>query len=228
MEKIIFVDTIKNLFKKDKTRKILDDTLTDQLAGHLERLQPPIELAMSLDNSDMAREMRALLEEVAVLSEKINLRHDGDNVRKPSFSIARIGETPRIRFACIPLGHEFTSLVLALLHTGGYPPKVEPEVIEQIRALTGSYHFESFITMSCCNCPDGVQLLNMMAALNPGISHTVIDGNMFLPEIDQHKIKAVPTAHLNGHFFGQGRKTIVEYLAKISAENLAFETGEST
>ena len=194
---------------------MLDNTIKTQLKAYLERLQQPIELIASLDDGEKSQETRALLDDIAALSDKVAVRHDGKDARRPSFSVARPGETPRIRFAGIPMGHEFTSLVLALLQTGGHPPKVEAELIDQIRAIPGQYHFETFISLSCHNCPDVVQALNLMSVLNPNISHTMIDGALFQKEVDERKIMAVPTAFLNGEPFGQGRMTLEEIIAKI-------------
>jgi len=194
---------------------MLDTTMKTQLKVYLERLQQPIELVASLDDSDKSQEVYALLNDIAELSGKVAVRHDGHDVRRPSFTVARPGETARIRFAGIPMGHEFTSLVLALLQTGGHPPKVEAEVIEQIRAIPGRFHFETFISLSCHNCPDVVQALNLMSVLNPGVSHTMIDGALFQKEVDERKIMAVPTVYLNGEPFGQGRMTLEEIIAKV-------------
>ena len=194
---------------------MLDNTIKTQLKAYLERLQQPIELVASLDDGEKSQETRALLDDIAALSNKVAVRHDGQDARRPSFSVARPGETPRIRFAGIPMGHEFTSLVLALLQTGGHPPKVDGELIAQIRAIPGQYHFETFISLSCHNCPDVVQALNLMSVLNPNISHTMIDGALFQKEVDERKIMAVPTAFLNGDAFGQGRMTLEEIIAKI-------------
>ena len=202
---------------------MLDATIKTQLKAYLERLQQPIELVASLDDSMKAQEMGALLDDIATLSDKVSVRNDGRDARKPSFSVARPGETARIAFAGIPMGHEFTSLVLALLQTGGYPPKVAAELIEQIRAIPGEFHFETFISLSCHNCPDVVQALNLMAVLNPGISHTMIDGAVFQKEVDARKIMAVPTVYLNGEPFGQGRMTLEEIVAKIDAGAAARE-----
>jgi len=194
---------------------MLDTTIKTQLKSYLERLQQPIELVASLDDSDKAQEVYALLNDIAELSTKVSVRHDGQDTRRPSFTVARPGENARISFAGIPMGHEFTSLVLALLQTGGHPPKVEAEVIEQIRAIPGKFHFETFISLSCHNCPDVVQALNLMSVLNPGVSHTMIDGALFQKEVDERKIMAVPTVYLNGEAFGQGRLTLEEIIAKI-------------
>jgi alkyl hydroperoxide reductase subunit F len=156
-----------------------------------------------------------LLTDIAALSDQVGLRTDGQAGRCPSFAIGLPGETPRIHFAGLPMGHEFTSLVLALLQTGGHPPKVEPAVIEQIKALPGKFDFETYISLSCHNCPDVVQALNLMAVLNPNITSTMIDGALFQDEVNARQIMAVPTTWLNGAEFGAGRMLIEEILAKV-------------
>ena len=197
---------------------MLDVAIKTQLKAYLEKLQNSIELVATLDDGAKSQEVRGLLEDIATLSDKVSVRFDGHDVRKPSFSVEKPGETARIVFAGVPLGHEFTSLVLALLQTGGYPPKVGAEVIEQIRAIpadTGAFHFETFVSLSCHNCPDVVQALNLFSVLNPGFSHTMIDGALFQSEVDAKQIMAVPTIFLNGQPFGQGRMTLEEILAKV-------------
>jgi len=195
---------------------MLDAALKTQLQGYLTRLQQPIELIASLDDNAKSHEMRELLEEIVALSDKISLHDEQDaTARKPSFVVRRVGTDMGIRFAGLPLGHEFTSLVLALLQAGGHPPKVDAEVIEQIKALPGKFEFETFISLTCHNCPDVVQALNMMAVLNPNIRHTMIDGALFQDEVNARQIMGVPSVYLNGEAFGQGRMTLEEILAKI-------------
>jgi alkyl hydroperoxide reductase subunit F len=194
---------------------MLDTDIKQQLQAYLGRLQWPIEIVATLDASDKAQEMGELINDIAALSDKVSVRSDGNARLVPSFAIGRPGEAARIEFAGIPMGHEFTSLVLALLQTGGHPPKVEPEVIEQIKALEGEFKFETFISLSCHNCPDVVQALNLIAVLNPGASSVMIDGAMFQDEVNSRKIMAVPTVFLNGEPFGQGRMTIEEIVAKL-------------
>ena len=202
---------------------MLDDTIKTQLKAYLERLQRPIELVASLDDSDRSVEMRTMLDEIGALSERVAVRHDGADARRPSFTVGCPGDTARIRFAGLPMGHEFTSLVLALLQTGGHPPKVEKSVIEQIQALTGEFHFETFISLSCHNCPDVVQALNLMAVLNPGVRHDMIDGALFRAEVDERRIMAVPTVFLNEQPFGQGRMSLEEIIAKLDTGAAARE-----
>lgn len=194
---------------------MLDDTLKAQLKAYLERVTLPFEIEASLDDSDGAREMLALLQDIAAMSDKITLKTDGSDGRRPSFALKRTGTDMKLRFAAVPLGHEFTSLVLALLWTGGHPPKVEPEVIEQIKALDGDFSFEVYMSLSCHNCPDVVQALSLMAVLNPKVKTVVIDGALHQEEVTRREIMAVPTIYLNGQEFGSGRMTAEEIIAKL-------------
>ena len=194
---------------------MLEPQLKDQLAGYMQRLQRPIELVASLDDSSAALELRELLQEVSTLSDKISVREDGAAGRRPSFAVTCPGEAARVQFAGIPMGHEFTSFVLALLQVSGYPPKVSDELIAQIKALPAGLRFETFISLSCHNCPDVVQALNLMAVLNPGIEHVMIDGGLFQTEVETRQVMSVPTVYLNGTEFGSGRMTVEEILAKV-------------
>ncbi|NMG27917.1 alkyl hydroperoxide reductase subunit F [Aromatoleum evansii] len=195
---------------------MLDANIKNQLKAYLERVTQPIEIVASLDDSDKSREMQALLGDIAEQSNRITVIERRDDAeRKPSFAINRAGEDTGVRFAGLPMGHEFTSLILALLQVGGHPPKVEQEVIDQIRAIEGTYEFETFISLSCHNCPDVVQALNLMAVINPNIRHTMIDGALFQDEVNERQIMAVPTVFLNGQHFGQGRMELAEIVAKI-------------
>ncbi len=196
---------------------MLDANLKQQLQAYLGRMTQPIEIVATLDDGDAARELRALLEAVASLSSLITLelRAPDGSVRAPSFAVNRVGADMGIRFAGIPMGHEFTSLVLALLQAGGHPPKVDAGVIEQVRALDGDFDFEIYVSLSCQNCPDVVQALNLMAVLNPRMRATMIDGALFQAEVEAKQIMAVPSLFLNGEPFGQGRMTVEEILAKL-------------
>ena len=196
---------------------MLDANIKTQLAAYLEKLRTPIELVASLDDSAAAREMHSLLSDIASLSDKVSVRENSDAARRPSFAIGRPGEVARITFAGLPMGHEFTSLILALLQTGGHPPKVDADVIEQIRGLPGEFRFETYISLSCHNCPDVVQALNLMAVLSPGVTHTMIDGALFQEEVERLQIMAVPTVFLNGAEFGAGRMSIEEIVGKLDS-----------
>jgi alkyl hydroperoxide reductase subunit F len=195
---------------------MLDADLKQQLQTYLERVTQPIELVASLDASDSSREMLELLQDITALSVNITLQEQhNDDERKPSFSVGRPGQDIGIRFAGIPMGHEFTSLILALLQVGGHPPKADAAVLEQIRALKGEFNFETYISLTCHNCPDVVQALNLMALMNPNVRHTMIDGALFQQEVEAKQIMAVPSVYLNGQPFTQGRITVEEIIAKL-------------
>ena len=204
---------------------MLDTNIQTQLKAYLERLQQPIELVATLDDSTKSAEMRELLHDIGALSTLVSVRYDGIDARIPSFSVGLPNQTARIRFAGIPMGHEFTSLVLALLQTGGHPPKVDAALIEQIKAIPGNFRFETFISLSCHNCPDVVQALNLMAVLNPGIESVMIDGGLFQDEVASRQIMAVPMTFLNGELFGQGRMTLEEVVAKLDSGSAARDAG---
>lgn len=195
---------------------MLDANLKTQLKSYLEKLVYPIEIVAALDEGEKSRELRETLQEIAELSDKITLSENSEaSGRKPAFSINRPGTDISVKFAGIPMGHEFTSLVLALLQVGGHPIKLDDAVIEQIRNLDGDYLFETYFSLSCQNCPDVVQALNTMSIINPRIKHVAIDGALYQSEVDERQIMSVPTVYMNGELFGQGRSGVEEILAKL-------------
>ncbi len=206
---------------------MLDANLKTQLKAYLERLQKPLELVASLDDSKAAGEVKSLLADLAALSDKITVRENNDlDVRKPSFLITNPGVDSGVRFAGVPLGHEFTSLVLALLHVGGHPSKESADLLEQVKAIDTPLNFETYYSLSCHNCPDVVQALNLMAALNPNITHTAIDGGLFQQEVTDREVMGVPTVFVNGERFGQGRMELGEIVAKVDTGAAARETAK--
>lgn len=201
---------------------MLDATIKAQLAQYLEMMENDILLKVSAGSDKVSREMLELVDELATMSSHIKVEH-AQLERTPSFSVNRIGEETGITFAGIPLGHEFTSLVLALLQVSGRAPKVEQKVIDQIKDIQETLYFESYISLSCQNCPEVVQALNLMSVLNPNISHTMIDGAAYKEEVESKNIMAVPTVILNGEAFGSGRMTVEEILAKLGSAPDASE-----
>ncbi|WP_027330114.1 alkyl hydroperoxide reductase subunit F [Marinimicrobium agarilyticum] len=193
---------------------MLDANLKQQLDTYLQKIVNPIEIRVSGNESSKSSELESLASEIAELSGQIELK-PGSGKRQPAMAIAPAGEAPRVSFAGIPMGHEFTSLVLALLQAGGHPSKADPEVLEQVRQLEGEFHFETYISLSCQNCPDVVQALNLMARLNPNITHEMIDGALFQQEVDERQVMAVPAVYLNGEHFGQGRMSLEEIVNKL-------------
>ena len=197
---------------------MLDANLKAQLAAYLERMTQPVEIVASLDDTRASDDLKALLQDIAEASPRISVvQARGGANRTPSFSVNRPGERNGPRFAGLPMGHEFTSLVLALLQVGGYPPKVDEAVLQQIRALEGNFEFEVYVSLSCHNCPDVVQALNLMAIQNPRVTATMVDGALFQDEVKEREVMAVPTVFLNGTRFGQGRMSLEEILARIDS-----------
>ncbi|MBU3069509.1 alkyl hydroperoxide reductase subunit F [Aestuariicella sp. G3-2] len=202
---------------------MLDNTLKQQLDAYLNNLVKPIQITVSTDDSAKSQEMVALAEEIARLSEKISLTINhkagaGNASRAPLMAIAPLGETARVEFAGLPMGHEFTSLVLALLQAGGHPSRATAEQLAQIAELEGEFTFETYISLSCQNCPDVVQALNLMAVLNPNVRNTMIDGALFQDEVTERNIMAVPSVYLNGEPFGSGRMSLDEILNKVDSK----------
>jgi alkyl hydroperoxide reductase subunit F len=205
---------------------MLDADLKTQLKGYLESLTHPVRIVASCDDSDESRKMLDLIGVIAALSPLVSLDPVGDDAAvKPSFALRRPGKEPHVRFAGVPMGHEFTSLVLALLQAGGYAPKVSPEVLERVRSLSGELNFETFVSLSCQNCPEVVQALNVMAVSNPAVRHTMIDGALFPDEVERRQILAVPAVFLNGQPFGQGRMGLEEIIAKLDAASSGDDVG---
>jgi len=200
----------------------LDAEIKTQLAQYLQLLENDVVLKVSAGSDAVSNDMLALLEEIASMSPKITVERT-QLTRTPCFSVNRVGEDTGIAFAGVPMGHEFTSLVLALLQVSGRPPKVDSNVIDQVKNLRGEYHFETYVSLSCHICPDVVQALNIMAVLNPGITHTMIDGAVFKSEAESKNVLAVPSVFLNGEFFESGRMSIEEILAKLGSAPDAAE-----
>jgi alkyl hydroperoxide reductase subunit F len=194
---------------------MLDSNMKTQLKGYLERISQPVEIIASLDDGEKSQEMLELLHDIESLSDLVTIAGRDPAQMKPSFALRRPGAEPHVRFAGVPMGHEFTSLVLALLQAGGYPPKVDQAVIDQIKNLDGEFNFETFVSLTCQSCPEVVQSLNVMAALNPKIRHTMIDGAVFQDEVERRQVMGVPAIFLNGQPFGQGRMELPEILGKL-------------
>ncbi|WP_442602406.1 alkyl hydroperoxide reductase subunit F [Paenibacillus sp. KN14-4R] len=200
----------------------LDQEIKTQLEQYLQLLEGDVVLKVSAGADDASVEMMALINELSSMSSKITVEQTQLS-RTPSFSVNRVGEDTGVIFAGTPLGHEFTSFVLALLQVSGRPPKVEQSVLDQIKSIRGEYKFETYISLSCHNCPDVVQALNLMSIYNPGITHTMIDGAVYKEEVESKDIMSVPSVYLGGEFFESGRLTVEELLAKLGTAPDASE-----
>ncbi|NQY55665.1 MAG: alkyl hydroperoxide reductase subunit F [Ilumatobacteraceae bacterium] len=204
---------------------MLDPQLVEQLAGHLEKVTTSVRLVATLDDGPKSAELDELLTEIAGLSDSITLDRNGNDTRRPSFSIERVGSDVAIRFAAVPLGHEFTSFVLALLQVGGHPSTAAPEILDRIRSLEPAdgeaLRFETFVSLSCQNCPDVVQALNLMSIHNPHIEHVTIDGALVPDEVEERGVMAVPAVYLNGERFEQGRVGLEDIVARLDTGAVA-------
>ncbi|MGL5549101.1 MAG: alkyl hydroperoxide reductase subunit F [Culicoidibacterales bacterium] len=201
----------------------LETEIKNQLEQYLQLLESDLVIQLSVGADEHSQAMTTFIDEVVALSPRLTLEH-AQLERTPSFMINQAGQgTSGVVFAGIPGGHEFTSFILALLQVSGRAPKVEQEIIDRIRAIDKPFHFETYISLSCHNCPDVVQAFNMMSALNPLISHTMIDGAMFQAEVEARTVMAVPTMFANGEAFGNGRTTIEEILDKVTGPADASE-----
>ena len=193
---------------------IFDEQLKTQLLEYLKLMEGDVQITLSVGDDKASQDMKQMFDEVLALSTRVMVEAKTLE-RTPSFSIDRLGEDTGIVFAGVPLGHEFSSFVLALLQVSGRPPKVEADIIGRIKAIKETLRFETYVSLSCHNCPEVVQALNLMSLLNPNITHTMIDGTVFQAEVDAKEIMGVPAIYLNGSFFGGGRLTIDEILTKL-------------
>ncbi len=204
---------------------MLDTEIKQQLAQYLELMEGDIVLQVSAGKDETSQNILKLVNELASMSSRITVETAALE-RTPSFCINRPNENTGITFAGVPLGHEFTSLIMALLQVSGRAPKVEQKIIDQIQGIQDQLHFETYISLSCHNCPDVVQALNIMSVLNPNITHTMIDGAAFKAEVEKKNIMAVPTVYLNGEVFSSGRMSIEEILTKLGIGTDASEFNE--
>lgn len=205
---------------------MLDGAIASQLTDHFTRIITPVELVASLDDSPKSAELWQLLTDLEALSPSITASRDGADARRPSFAVVGSAGPEAVRFAGIPMGHEFTSLVLAILQAGGHPSTAAAALVEQIRGLPGEYRFETYFSLSCQNCPEVVQALNLMSALHPGTSHVAIDGSLFRQEAEARQVMAVPSVYLNGELFAQGRMGLEEIVAKLDTAGAGRRNAE--
>ncbi|NLH44735.1 MAG: alkyl hydroperoxide reductase subunit F [Acholeplasmataceae bacterium] len=193
---------------------LLDNDVREKLSQYLQLMENDVLIKVSVADDPASHQMSEFVRELADLSAKIHVKETA-LARVPSFSINKVNQDTGITFAGIPLGHEFTSLVLALLQTSGYPPKIDASLVDQIKNIKGPFNFETYVSLTCHNCPDVVQALNIMSLLNPNISHTMVDGAIFKEEVEAKNILAVPSVYLNGEPFSSGRMELEEILAKL-------------
>lgn len=197
---------------------MLTQELKSQLSQYLQLLENPIVFSVSLDESDASKEVKEFLSEVVELSDKLSISEKEHDL-KPSFSLDRENGPSGVNFAGVPMGHEFESFVLALLQVGGRTPKIDEKLIDRIKKIDQDLSFETFISLTCHNCPDVVQALNIMSVLNPKISNTMIEGGAFQSLVEDRGVMAVPTVFLNGEEIFGGKKSIEEIVDLVIGED---------
>jgi alkyl hydroperoxide reductase subunit F len=194
----------------------LDSQVKSELTPYLDYIEEDIVLRVSPGAGEDGRRILDFVNEIGEMSRKISVE-EVVLERSPSFTVDKVGESSGIVFAGIPLGHEFTSLVMAMIQVSGRKPKVEEEIITQIKNIDRELNFTTYVSLSCQNCPEVVQAFNIMAVLNPKISHTMVVGGDFKEEVEAREIMSVPTIFLGDGMFATGRMTHEEILAKLGA-----------
>lgn len=192
----------------------LNDILIKQLTTYLTLLENDLEIKYAVDNTHAGNILSSLLERLSLLSPRIHLTLD-NSYTPPSFSIAKIGEQHQITFFGAPLGHEFNSLVLALLQVSGRKPKLEEKEISDIAKIKTILNFTTYIGLTCSKCPDVVQAINSISVLNRNVTHQVIDIAVFTEEAKEKDIVATPTIYLNDKLFATGRLELSSILEKL-------------
>ena len=206
---------------------MLDKETKQNLAHYLEMLESPVIFSTSTDDSNDSRKLLEFLNEIAQMTEKVTIEEKKLS-RTPSFEINPLNGTSGIAFAGIPLGHEFSSFLLALLQVSGRPPKITDSLTQQIKQIQQDLYFETYVSLTCHNCPDVVQALNILSVLNPTIHHTMIEGGMYQNEITEKQVLAVPTVYLNGQEFASGRMTLEQIIEQITGSQTVTPSSEST
>lgn len=208
---------------------MLDSQIKEQLNVYFKHLKRPVTLTAQLDGSPLAQDIREFLQEVRACSDMLSVDETALVAGRPSFTISSVDEAARISFAALPLGHELSSFVLAVLHVGGHPAKETAEALERARQISGPLEVEIFISLSCHNCPDVVQAFNLVASLNPAVRVTTVDGAHFVQEAQERGVMAVPAVCINGEMVAAGRQSFEAALALLekhgasSDVNLAAE-----
>lgn len=193
----------------------LDAEIKEQLGQYLQLLESEIVLQAQLKDDANSQKVKVFLQEIVAMSPMISLE-EKELSRTPSFRIAKKGQESGVEFAGLPLGHEFTSFILALLQVSGRPPKVEADIVKRIQTIDEPMQFETYVSLTCHNCPDVVQAFNIMSVVNPNISHTMVEGGMFKNEVESKGIMSVPTVYKDGKAFTSGRASIEQLLDLIT------------
>jgi alkyl hydroperoxide reductase subunit F len=210
---------------------MITNDILNALKSYTANLQSNITLVLKEGEHSKRKELVDFLNSLASVSEKISLdiRNDVDELRSPmSFALEVDGQMNGIVFSGIPSGHEFNSLVLAILQSGGTPVKLDDSVVSIIKGVQEPLKFEVFVSLSCHNCPDVVQALNQFAIINDNISTEMIDGGVFPGLIEERDIQGVPSVYLNGELFANGKVETAGLIDKLIEKHPEITSAAST
>ena len=208
---------------------MLDQNLLDAVKSYSERMTRPITFVLGAGEHEQRAELLDFLTKIAGTSDKIVLAQTVDASLSPmSFKIVTQGQDTGIVFSGIPGGHEFTSLILAILQAGGSEIKLDSSIQAMIKHIQQPLKFETFVSLSCHNCPEVVQALNQFALLNDNISHEMIDGGVFQDLINARNIQVVPAVFLNGKPFANGKIDTAKLLEKLQQQYPEIMTGAAS
>lgn len=195
---------------------MLSKDIIEALTSYTANMQKDVTFVLQTGEHAKRQELVEFLEGVASVSERITLTERDAGLRSPvSFLLEVDGKASGVNFSGIPSGHEFNSLVLAILHASGTEMKLDDSVKAIIGNVKERLHFEVFVSLSCHNCPDVVQALNQFALLNDNISSEMIDGGLYQDVIKERDIQGVPTVYVNGELFANGKVDAAKLLEKL-------------
>ncbi len=195
---------------------MLSNDILNALKTYTENMTNKVTLVLQTGEHVKRPELKDFLTQICSVSENLNLIERDESLRSPiTFYLEIEGENNGIHFSGIPSGHEFNSLILAILQSSGTEVKLDSTLTKMVKKIKDKLHFEVFISLSCHNCPDVVQSLNQFALLNDNISAEMIDGGLFKELIDDRNIQGVPSVYLNGELFANGKIDTAQLVDKL-------------
>lgn len=196
---------------------MLDNNILEQLKTIFANLRSEIVFDMRYPaGAGGAHEMKEFLDDVASTSPRLTVKSAEADVEAPSFAIVKNGSPTGVNFCGIPNGHEFTTLLMAVLNADGQGKNLPDNTLgARIAAVKGPVRLRTFVSLTCNNCPDVAQALNVIALLNPGVENTVIDGAVVPEIVKSLDIQSVPTVYAGDSVLSVGRATLGDLLAKL-------------
>ena len=195
---------------------MLSNDILNAVKTYTEKMTNKVLLILQAGEHEKRAEIKDFLTQLCSVSENLILVERNEGLRSPiTFYLEVAGKNNGIYFSGIPSGHEFNSLILALLQSSGTELKLDNSLTSMVKNIKDKLHFEVFISLNCHNCPDVVQSLNQFALLNENISTEMIDGALFQHLIDERNIQGVPSVYLNGKLFANGKIDTAQLIDKL-------------